>query len=257
VNARTRKLLERTLSIATPIVVLLLWEAASRFDWIDSRFFPPPSEVIVGLVQMFFEPTFWAAVGATMARVVAGFFVGAIPGVLVGLAIGLNPWVRAALNPLVGSTYPVPKTALLPLLLLIFGIGEWSKVLFIAIAVFYPVLINTVTGVLQIRQIYFDVGDNFKADRWRFVRTIAIPGALPTILAGLRLGAGLALIFVYVGEISAGGNTGLGFLMWEAWGIFDVQTMYAGLLMLAIIGYLINLLFDGFDRWLVPWRVKK
>ena len=249
----SRRTAERAIGGASALALLVAWEALSRYSIIDPRFFPPPSQVIVELARMSLSGELWRDIGATMQRVALGFVLGAVPGVLIGLAMGLNRWVRVALNPIVAATYPLPKTAMLPLLLLIFGIGETSKVALLTIGVFFPVLINTLTGVLQIKSIYFDVGKNFSASRSRLVTTIAIPGALPTIIAGFRLGAGLALILVYVVEM-VGADGGIGYMMWNAWNLFAVERMYVGLLVIAILGFLISLLFDLAERKLVPWQ---
>jgi ABC-type nitrate/sulfonate/bicarbonate transport system permease component len=246
---------ERLLKVLSPVALLLIWEAMARIGWLDLRFFPPPSKVVVTLGELTASGELWRHLYATLYRVWWGFVLGAVPGVLLGLAMGLNRWMRAVLDPIIAATYPLPKTAMVPLLLLIFGIGETSKVALLVIGVFFPVLINTLAGVTQIGRIYFDVGQNFQASRTRVVRTIAIPGALPTILAGLRLGAGLALILVYVAEL-VGTDRGIGYMMWNAWTIFAVDRMYAGLLVIGILGYLISLCFDFAERWLVPWRVR-
>jgi ABC-type nitrate/sulfonate/bicarbonate transport system permease component len=252
----TRRTAERLVGGVASLALVLSWEFLSRYELIDTRFFPPPSTVVMELVQMSTTGELWHDIGATMKRVALGFVIGAVPGVLLGLAMGLNRWVRVALNPIVAATYPLPKTALLPLLLLIFGIGETSKIALLTIGVFFPVLINTLTGVLQIKSIYFDVGTNFGASRRRLVKTIAIPGALPTIIAGLRLGAGLALILVYVAEM-VGADGGIGYMMWNAWNLFAVERMYVGLFVIAILGLLISILFDVTERKLVPWQVTR
>src|SRR4029077_6135957 len=107
-----------------------------------------------------------------------------------GLAMGLYRPVRAIVDPLVAATYPVPKSAILPLVLLIFGLGEASKIAMVALGVFYPMIINTTAGVLEIDRIYLDVGKNFGAGKWQVFRTIALPGALPSIMAGAKIAGG-------------------------------------------------------------------
>src|SRR5207245_7563308 len=139
-----------------------------------------------------------------------------IPGVILGITMGLSRPVRAAVDPLVASTYPIPKSAILPLILLIFGLGEASKIVMVALGVFYPVVINTMGGVLQIQKIYLDVGRNFRANRWQTFRTIALPGALPSIMTGIKLGVGMGLILIAIAEM-VGAKEGIGFMIWDAW----------------------------------------
>lgn len=126
------------------------------------------------------------------------------------------------------------KSADLPLILLIFGLGEASKIVMVAIGVFYPVLINAAAGVMEINKIYLDVGRSFKASRWQVFRTIALPGAMPLIMTGVKLGVGIGLILIAIAEM-IGAKSGLGYMIWNAWEILSVETMYVGLIVIALL----------------------
>jgi NitT/TauT family transport system permease protein len=178
---------------------------------------------------------------------------GGIPALVLGILMGLYRPVRAALEPLVAATYPIPKSAILPLILLIFGLGEASKVVMVALGMFYPVLINSMAGVMQIDRIYLDVGRNFGASRGQVFRTIALPGAMPSIMAGVRLGVGMGLILIAIAEM-IGAQSGLGFMIWNAWQIMTVETMYVGLVAIAILGFVFNLILHEIERWILPWK---
>jgi NitT/TauT family transport system permease protein len=167
--------------------------------------------------------------------------------------MGLSRPLRSALNPLVAATYPIPKSAVFPLLLLIFGLGEASKVAMVALGIFYPVLINTVTGVSNISPIYLDVGHNFGAGRWQIFRTIAMPGALPSIMAGIKLGVGMGLILIVIAELT-GANSGIGYMIWNAWQVLSVETMYVGLLLIAVLGFVFTIILDEIEVRLLPWK---
>jgi ABC-type nitrate/sulfonate/bicarbonate transport system permease component len=167
--------------------------------------------------------------------------------------MGLYRPVRALIEPLVLGTYPIPKSAILPLILLIFGLGEPSKIVMVAIGVFYPVVINTVSGVLQIPRIYLDVGQNFGANRWKMFTTIALPGALPFIMTGVKLGAGMGLILIAIAEM-IGAQSGLGYMIWNAWQILSVNTMYVGLIMIALLGFVLTLILNEIERLVIPSR---
>jgi NitT/TauT family transport system permease protein len=182
-----------------------------------------------------------------------GFLLGAIPALVIGLTMGLYRPVRALVEPLILGTYPIPKSAILPLILLIFGLGEPSKVVMVAIGVFYPVVINTVSGVLQIPKMYLDVGHNFGASRWNMFTTIALPGALPFIMTGIKLGAGLGLILIAIAEM-IGAQSGLGYMIWNAWQILSVNTMYVGLIMIALVGFALTVILNEIERYLIPAR---
>jgi NitT/TauT family transport system permease protein len=142
------------------------------------------------------------------------------------------------------------------LILLIFGLGEASKIVMVAIGVFYPVLINTSIGVLEINKIYLDVGRNFGASRWQVFRTIALPGAMPHIMSGVKLGLGMGLILISIAEM-IGAKSGLGFMIWNAWELLAVETMYVGLIVIALLGFILSSLLSELERVLVPWRTSR
>src|SRR5262249_7367174 len=182
-----------------------------------------------------------------------GFLLGAVPGVILGLAMGLFAPIRAIVQPLVDGTFPIPKAALLPLFIMIFGIGEESKYAIIAAAVIYLVLINTVAGVRNIDRIYLDVGQNFRASQLMMATDIALPGALPMIVTGIKFGSGVALLVRVTAEF-VGARSGIGYLIWTSWQVFQVEKMYVGLMVIALIGFLLAILLNWLQRLLVPWK---
>ena len=244
---------DRMISILSPLLLLLIWEACARSHVIDTRFFPAPSHVLEHLIEMAASGTLWRHIGASLSRLSIGFLVGGLPAIVLGLSIGLYRPIRAAFDPLIAATYPIPKSSLLPLILLIFGLGEGSKIAMVAIGVFFPVVINTAAGVAQIAPIYLDVGRNFGASGFNTFRTIAFPGALPLIMTGIKLGAGMGLVLIAIAEM-VGAKQGLGYMIWNAWELFDVQTMYVGLFVIAIIGFVMNVALNAMERAIVPWR---
>src|SRR5580704_1922277 len=154
---------DRIISVASPLGLLLAWELAAQSSFIDVRFFPAPSAIVQTLIDMAKAGELVENVLITLQRIALGFMLGGIPAIVIGVAMGLWRPVRALVDPLIVATYPIPKSSLLPLILLIFGLGEMSKVMVVAIGVFYPMAINATAGVLQINQIYLDVGKSFKA----------------------------------------------------------------------------------------------
>jgi ABC-type nitrate/sulfonate/bicarbonate transport system permease component len=241
------------LSIVSPLALLALWEISVRLGVVDARFFPAPSSVAATLWSMARSGELWLHTEASLLRLFLGFVVGGIPALTLGIAMGLSPLLRALVEPLIAATYPIPKSAIMPLLLLVFGLGEGSKVAMVAIGVFFPVAMNAVTGVLEIDRIYLDVGRNYQASRWQVFRTIALPGALPFIMTGIKLGVGLGLVLIAIAEM-LGAKSGLGYLIWNAWEILDVNAMYVGLFMIALIGFVFTHLLNALERWVVPWK---
>jgi ABC-type nitrate/sulfonate/bicarbonate transport system permease component len=245
--------LEPTLSVLSPVLLLVLWEVLARFRVIDTRFFPAPSSIATTLVEMVQTGELWTHLTISVQRIVVGFFIGAVPGVIIGLATGLFGPLRAVIQPLVDSTFPIPKIAILPLFILIFGLGEESKYAIIATAVVYLVLINTAAGVRSIDPIYLDVGKNFHANRLMMFSDIALPGALPMIMAGLRLGMGVALLVIVAAEF-VGAKTGIGYLIWMSWQVFQVEKMYVGLVVVALLGFGSAVVLNVLERALIPWK---
>ncbi|HUD86160.1 MAG TPA: ABC transporter permease [Xanthobacteraceae bacterium] len=249
-SMRTR---ERLLGIASPIVLLVIWEVAARTHLIDTRFFPAPSSVIATAIDLLRSGELVTNTLVSLRRLALGVLIGGVPALILGIAMGLNRWVRAIFDPLVAATYPIPKSAILPLALLIFGLGEPSKIFMVAIGVFFPVVINSTTGVLEINRIYLDVGRNYKASRWNTFWTIALPGALPVIMTGFKLGIGIGLILIAIAEM-IGAKSGLGYMIWTAWETFSVEQMYVGLFTIAIIGFVLTVLLNEIERMIIPWK---
>jgi len=247
---------DRILSVASPIALFVLWEIAARSHWIDTRFFPAPSSIAVTFGELIRNGTLLSNTLVTLERLAIGIVVGGVPALLIGLAMGLYRPIYAIVDPLISATYPIPKSAILPLILLVFGLGEASKIAMVAIGMFYPVVINTAAGVRQIQPIYFDVGRNFGARGWAVFRTIAFPGALPVIMTGVKLGAGLGLILIAIAEM-VGAQSGLGFMLWNAWQVLQVNVMYAGLITIAVIGFVLTVLLNELERFLIPARTRR
>ena len=252
-RSRYQSLASRAVSVLSPLLLLVLWEVLGRAGMVDIRVFSTPSRIV---------GTFWPAVvtgellyhtWVSVQRIILGFLAGAVPGVVLGLSMGLFPLVRAALEPMVAVTFPIPKLAIMPLILLVFGLGETSKVFTIAVGVFYLVLINTMAGVLNIDKIYLDVARNFGARPRDFYLTVALPGALPMIFAGFKLGMGTALLLIVAAELSAA-RAGVGYWIWRAYDMFDIERMFSALIMMSILGYLFSYGLDVLERRVIPWK---
>jgi ABC-type nitrate/sulfonate/bicarbonate transport system permease component len=268
---------DRLLSIGFPMALLVLWEMAVRLQWLDGRFFPAPTAVAVALGELtvkgellgklwllpgliatgdlsgarkvFAEGHLWVS----LFRIFAGFFVGAVPGIILGVVMGMNRTIRVALDPVVSAVYVLPKIAILPLVMLIFGIGEMSKIVIVAIASFFLVLINTTVGVRDIEPIFIEAGRNYGANHRQMFRHIIIPAALPIIFSGLRLSLGTSLIVIIAAEFVAA-NYGLGYLIWFSWQTLLTENMFAGLVVIMILGALFTSGLQALERRLMPWQ---
>ena len=244
---------ERMLSIFSPLLLLVIWELLVRSTVMDVMFFPAPSSIAEKFREMVVSGELWNHVSASLGRIVVGFLLGGAPGLILGIIMGLSPWIRAAIKPMIGAIYPIPKIAIFPLILVVFGIGEVSKYVIVAVGGFFFFLINTMTGVMNIEKIFLDVGKNFGAGRKEMFLCIALPGALPTIFAGVRLAWGVSLLLIVTAEFVAAKN-GLGYLIWHSWQLFAMEEMFVGLITISIVGFISFLLLDELERILIPWK---
>jgi NitT/TauT family transport system permease protein len=244
--------MELWLSILSPVVLLAIWELIGLLQLMDLRYFPKPSTIAVSLWNLLLGDL-WIDFKASIFRIVCGFILGSAPALVLGVAMGLSRPLRFAINPMIYSTYPIPKIAILPLVILIFGLGELSKIVVVAIGAFYLVLINTVAGVVSIDNIYFDVAKNFCVRRRDLYLRVILPAALPSMITGLKLALGVSLLLIVAAEM-LGANRGIGHLIWESWQTFTVPRMYVGLIIISALGYLLSVVADQIERILLPWR---
>jgi NitT/TauT family transport system permease protein len=241
------------LAIGTPVLLLALWEMCARTGMLNPLFFPPPSEVAATWWRLLRSGGLGDDVRISLTRLAAGFVLGAVPGVALGMAMGLWSPVRSAVLPTVNALYPIPRIAILPLVLVIFGIGESGKLFMIAFSVFFLMLIQTLAGVRSIDPVMLDVARSVRASPWQQYRSVAFPGAIPSIFTGIRLALGFALI-VIVGTEFIASNDGVGARIWRSYQILDIESMYAGLITTALIGWGLNLLVDAAEGFALPWR---
>jgi 1,4-dihydroxy-2-naphthoate polyprenyltransferase len=244
---------DRSLQFISPILLLAIWEILAQIGVIDTRFFPAPSEIFERLAKLTADGTIATATVITLRRVLIGFALAMIPGVLIGVLMGISRMTRLALAPLVSALYPVPKIALVPAVLLIFGLGENSYYAITFISVFFLVALNTLAGVLNLDQKYFDIARNNGAGSWDILWTVAIPGALPSIFTGLNLGLGFALTVVVGTELLVPMG-GLGALMWQSYQIYNIASLYAGLIVVALLGWVFSMIMAEVERQMIPWR---
>lgn len=252
VDKRDKDRLYTWISILSPFVILLLWELVVRGNILDRRFFPPPTQIVGVLEEMIISGELWEDVGISLQRILVGFTLGSIPGIIIGLLMGWFRGVRAFVDPIVAATYPLPKISLLPLLLVIFGLGEASKVATVAIAGFFLVLISTVHGVRHIDPVLVQAGKNYGASGPRLFTKVIFPAALPSIFTGLRLSLGVSLLIIVAAEFVAA-NRGIGHLIWMSWSTLSMGKMYVGLVVIAFFGLLFTTGLKQLGEMLMPW----
>jgi len=248
-----RRALEVTLTLVAPALLLGLWEAFSRAGRLDPIFWPPPSEIWPAFWHLVRNEDLLGDIRISLFRILAGFVLGSIPAVALGLAMGMFWPVRVVMMPVATAIYAIPKIAILPLIIIAFGIGETSKVVIVALSIFFLVALNTMAGVVAIDRAYRDVARNLGAGPVAHFWTVALPGALPSIFTGLRLGLGFALIVIVGTEFLSPGR-GIGYLIWESYQTLRIERMYVGLIVTGLMGWLLSLAMEALERLVLPWH---
>lgn len=250
-TARRRKFVETGLAIAGPIVFLAIWEVCVRNNWwLDGRLISSPWEIVTS--EKLREAEVWEAVWITTVRMLKGFVIGTALGIVLGVAMGTSRYIRAALNSTLTALYTVPKIALLPVYLLIFGFEEAPRVYMIATVVFFFVWIYTMAPIMAVPVGYREAAESFNASRWQMFRHVLWPAALPQIFVGLRVSAGVAVLMVIAVELILP-RDGIGYFVNRGRELGIPDNTFLGVLLAAVLG----IVFVGLVRWigrlLTPW----
>jgi NitT/TauT family transport system permease protein len=224
----------------TPIVVVLcLWQLGVAVGVIDRTFFPAPTSIVVEAVHVWSGGGVPGALATTLETLFSGFVLAAVPGTVLGLLAGRSEAVRAVVDPLIAATYPIPAIAVLPLLLVIFGLGNEPIIVLAALISFFPIIINSMAGAGEVDVTLLKMAKNAESTRFQSFVKITLPASLPTIFAGWRLGLGLALLGSVSGEFVTGTN-GLGALIWNSWQTYEILPMYGELTGVVLVGYVLT-----------------
>ncbi|UCE20073.1 MAG: ABC transporter permease [Gemmatimonadota bacterium] len=237
----------------TVVVILIVWEWLVRSGELSALFFPAPSMIVQAFVRLLTSGKLITEVRITLMRALLGLVLGGISGMVLGLLMGWSQKLRILVDPFIAAAHPIPKIAILPLILIIFGIGETSKVIVIAVAAFFPMLINTMAGVRNIHPIHFDVAKNYGASLRKTFSRVIVPGSLPLVLTGLRLAFNAVLLLTIAVELVVA-QKGLGRMIWFAWETMRTEELYVGLIVTAALGIGFNFVLHSIAKRLIPWR---
>jgi taurine transport system permease protein len=247
-----------SLSLLSLALLLLIWWGVTALGLISPLFLPAPQQVLSKLLliaspQGFMDATLWQHLAASLTRMLVALFAAAAIGIPVGIAMGLSPAVRGLLDPLIELYRPVPPLAYLPLMVIWFGIGETSKILLIYLAIFAPVTLSTLAGVRNTQQVRIRAAQSLGASRWQLLRWVILPGALPEILTGLRIGLGVGWSTLVAAELIAA-TRGLGFMVQSAGEFLATDVVLAGIAVIALIAFTLELGLRALQRRLTPWN---
>ena len=240
-------------SVVSILCLLAIWELICQSGIVSSLFLPAPTAIISALLQMIADGEIGVSLAASLYRILAGFFIGSLIGLTVGLVTGTSALMDKIGTPIVNAIYPIPKIALLPLFILWLGIGELSKVTIIALGVFFPVAMNTYSGVKNVDTLLLKVAASFNASWWMTMKSVVLPNALPMIFAGLRLAAGTSLLLLVAAEMIAA-QVGIGALILHYGDLMITDRLMAGVIVLSLLGLVFNLILQFVERKAIPWK---
>jgi sulfonate transport system permease protein len=225
------------LGLVVPAALLVAWWVAAATESVPASILPPPAEVLDAAVRLAANGSLWEHLSTSLVRVATGFAIGAGLAVVIGIAVGLSPLVDRLLTPTLLAIRAVPSLAWVPLLVLWVGLGEQPKVILIAIGAFFPVLATLVSGLRQVDPGLMEVARTYGLSPLQRVRTVLLPTAAPSLLAGARLGLAQAWLFLVAAEL-LGAAAGLGFLLVDSQNTGRVEVILLTIVLLAVVGKL-------------------
>jgi len=235
------------------VLIILVAEWGTRAGWISALTLPRPSDVLATFGELYQSGLLFKHLGPSLSRLVIGAAIGAGLGISVGIAIGLFSYIRSGLLPVVAAIFPIPKIALLPLFVIWFGIGEASKYALIAFGTFTPTVVATYGAVDNVDRTLIRMGQSFGLGWWSIVRKIVLPGAMPGILSGLRISLAIAIILLVAAEM-LGAEFGIGAYILEAGSLYDLERLFAGVVILSVLGVIVSALIGQIERRVLRWR---
>jgi NitT/TauT family transport system permease protein len=240
-------------------MLLLVWEILPRIFTLSAGtklFFTTPSQVAGTLWNMFATGAIWAPLGVSASGFAVGLALAIVVGLPLGVLIGRSKTLNAMFDPFITAFNATPRLVFLPLVMLWFGLGLWSKVVIVFIGALFPILINTYEGVRNADKLLINVVRSFGANEWDIARLVVVPNAMPYIVAGLRLAIGRAVLGVVVAEFF-GSEQGLGVIMVQAAGRYQVDVVFSGLIVFAVLSLIMTGLVQVLENRLSRWRPQR
>lgn len=251
---RGARIVERALPALVIVAFVLGWEFVVRARGIAPIYLPAPSAIAVYFGRMVADGSLAANMGVTLARIFAGFAVAAIAGVGLGVLMGMSRLAARIADPWIAALYPLPKIALIPLLLIWLGTGEAYKIVISAITAFFPIVISTYAGIREVDRGLMKAAEDLGANARQVQLKVVIPAAIPSIFAGLHLGMGVTIILVIAAEMIGGSSqSGMGYLLINSGQVMETEKVFASLVVLAVMGAVIIKLQQWIDRKVAPW----
>ena len=241
------------LSYASLLGILIIWQIIASLGIVSELFLPAPSSILKEGIIMIQSGEIFNNLAASFYRIALGYAIGSILGIIIGLVTGMSKLADVIGTPIIYGLYPIPKIALLPLIILWLGIGEVSKVTVISLGVFFPVVINTYSGVKNVDPLLIKVAISFYATKYNLMRKVILPGALPVIFAGLKLAAGTSLLMLVAAEMIAA-QEGVGAMILHYGDLMLTTKLMVGVIILSFLGILFTNTLQFLEKKIIPWK---
>jgi NitT/TauT family transport system permease protein len=239
--------------LAILATLLVVWELGGRFGVLDPLFFPLPSDILVGFWRLYVtQGNIYPHLGLTLAEVAAGFMAGSLMGIVLALLVGSSDQVRRYIKPYIVITEATPRIAIGPIIIAAFGFGWTSKVLIVMLVCFFAPFVNTLNAMVNVDRDELDMMRSMRATKLQIFRKLMLPGALPEIMAGLRLAMASALGGALVAEFIAA-NAGMGVLINQYTGVLNMASAFVCVLTLSAVGLILLRGMEAIDRRLIFW----
>ena len=253
-SGRAARIWQFALPPLTIVAVVVAWEALVRFRGIAPIYLPAPSSVFVYLSRMIADGSMPYHLGITLLRIFVGFGLAAVFGIALGVLMGMSRTIARVADVWIAALYPLPKISLIPLLIIWVGTGEAYKIVISAVSAFFPIVISTYSGIRQTDRGLIKAAKDLGANARQIQLKVVIPGAIPSIFAGLHLGMGIAIILVVAAEMIGGSSQGgMGWLLISSGQVMETEKVFASLIVLAVVGAVVIKLQQWIDRKVAPW----
>ena len=239
------------LQIWLPIAAFAIWWLLSAHS--KSLFYPPLHEIVDSFKSTFLTADgFRTEIWPSVSHLLIGYAIAVVVGIAIGVVLALHRWTHDLFDPLLQFLRALPAPALLPFAIVVIGIGASMKIAIIAFGAFFPVLLNTLDGVRGIDPTAVETCDVYRMSWWLRLRAVIVPGALPRIFTGMRVALQVGLLLMVVSEMVAS-TGGIGYVILQSQQEFTTPKMWAGILFLGVLGFVLSMLFDALERWSLRW----
>ncbi|MCI1593589.1 MAG: ABC transporter permease subunit [Heyndrickxia oleronia] len=247
------KIYDRFAPWMIPVFLLVTWQLFSVIGWISEKVLPSPLEVVIAGIVLIRNGELFTNIGVSFTRAFIGFVIGGGIGLILGLLNGIYPVAEKHLNTTIQMFRNIPHLALIPIVILWFGVGEEAKIFLVIIGVFFPIYINTYHGVISVQKDLIEMGKVYGLSKWNLFSNVIFPGALPSILVGLRYALGVMWLTLIVAETVAA-SSGIGYMAMNAREFMQLDVVVLSILVYALLGKLADSLAKSLERYFLKWN---